>query len=501
MTNTEKTPSHGFGTQLVIIGAGAAVIIVVVKILLFLRNLLYSALHFIGSVLSFLWTAALATGSAVVTALLVALLGDALAPIFRAGRWRGEVRRSIASCALPTIRTFRGSDSTSEVDMWLAHVVLRGKYVELFGEEPGANAFARGEADFAEFVANELPRALRGPFKFTVESQIFTPIFETYRAGDERTVKWVNDTIISKRVRHPVRALGRVIGTITLKRFGFGANEGYLPETVERRCADRRFIFDQVLWPHFWANARLVESWVPFDLAVEREPAPLPGSSREEQVVERVPVDELRYLLPPHIEDYELQDREPEDDPPDYDLDIDDDSPDLAAIRAEAESAVQAVMERCNTDGPWWESDRAAKTLAECDAVFLAALPYFHDAQFIYEQLARNEMRKHRLAGFTVTFEAAMREEGAEDPFILPWLAAAVMELDGDINLKRFRRLALRNYLNHLEPPSSAVAPVPSATPESPPPPPAAPATVHAGDEQPKPETARPRLRRVPSCF
>ena len=93
------------------------------------------------------------------------------------------------------------------------------------------------------------------------------------------------------------------------------------------------------------------------------------------------------------------------------------------------------------------------------------------------------------------------REEAEAAVFSTPWLAAAVMELDGDLNPKRFRRLALRHYINQAQLPNSSDGQPPEPQEGSQPTAPA-PKTIEAevvALESRRPQTREPQPARAAS--
>ncbi len=420
-------------------GLALACVVAVVKVGLWAWNLLMRFFNFVGDALSLLGQILVVTGLIVILVYVIALIIDALIPLIDKIRRRQSVIAAISSCLLPKLQTFRGKPGINQVDSWLALEVLGPLFAEYFGIRPDESAFYKQEADFSYFRAKELPKALLGPFKIVVEQQIFTPIYSSYRSGDEKVVKWINDAVTAVKKRHPLRITGRVLRLTTFV-FGFRTGEGFSYETVEERGTDRAFIFNKILWPHFWPNASLLCSWVEMDFGLAEEPV---HNEYTPVTEEDSPSPRLFLPSPSCIHDSQIIDVDPEIKEERSEDAIEDNS----GLIEEAVESVRFVSERWQNDGSIF--DRPEEVLTEDEEILSAALPFHPDPNLVFEQLALNRIRRGCLDRFDSDFNAEMNKEDSDDiMFDVPWLAAAVMELNGNIDPKRFRRLALRHYLS-----------------------------------------------------
>jgi uncharacterized membrane protein len=428
-------------------------VVAVVKVALWAWNLLMRFFNFVGDALSLLGQLLVITGLIVFVAFFIAAIIDALTPLENRFRKRHNVVDAISRSVLPKVQTFRGNPGVNSLDEWLASEVLGSRFAELFGMHPGERAFYRQEADFAMFRAKELPKALLGPFRVVVEQYAFTPIYELYRSGDEKTVKWINDAIIAVRTRHPLRMVGRVLRVVTFK-LGFKSGEGFKRETVENRGTDRAFIFNEILWLHFWPNASLLCGWVTMDFGIERPALPAPVQN---QVIAEPASERVLPLLPAYTETPDAIDVETE--PFENDERVEEEIGDNQdGLVEEAVASVRFVSERWRQDSSAF--DHPENVLDEDEEILLAAKPYHPNSEIVFEQLALNQVRRKRLKTFDADFDTEMqRESSGNTPFEAPWLSAAVFELGGDIDPKRFRRLALRHYLSYVPQTETDVSP------------------------------------------
>jgi uncharacterized membrane protein len=428
-------------------------VVAVVKGALWAWYLLMRFFNFVGDSVSLLSQILGVAGLLVLVAFIIAAIIDALAPLVNRFRKRRNIADAISRSSLPKVQTFRGNPGVNSLDEWLASEVLGSRFAELFGTHPGERAFYRQEADFALFRANELPKALLGPFRVVVEQSIFTAIYELYRSGDEKAVRWINDAIIAIRTRHQLRMVGRVLRVVTFK-FGFKSGEGFGRETVENRGTDRAFIFDEILWLHFWPNASLLCSWVEMDFGIERPVLPVPAQNR---IIPEPASERALPLLPAYTEtpDAINIEAEPLEDEERVEEEIGDNQDGLVE---EAVASVRFVSERWRQDSSAF--DHPENVLGEDNEILLAAKPYHPNSEVVFEQLALNQLRRKRLKTFDAEFDAEMqRESSGAEPFEAPWLSAAVFELGGDIDPKRFRRLALRHYLSYVPQTETDVSP------------------------------------------
>ena len=431
---------------------GLLCISAVVWVISWAVNLVFSIIGFFDSMISIIGKILVVLGLAVLVALLVALLADAVAPFMNRWRRKKEIKAAISRCPLPRLSTFQGQPSESHIDRWLAEIALRPRFIELFGVHPGGNTFQGLEAEFALFRARELLHAVLGTLCLVFEQMIFSPIYEAYRSGEnEALTKWVNDAITATRKRHPLRFTGRVLRIVTFK-FGFRAGEGVKRETVEDRGTDRQFIF-QLLWKNFWPNAVLIQRWVRIDLGFKdvvtpAKPLPEPESSTKKES-ERIPL-----FLPPH-EASDIIDADFEEEWVEEREVVDHETLDQPALSDEAISAVDAVVERWTTDST--ALDKPENVLNDDEEILRASLPFHPEPNLVYEQLAINQIRRERLGSFEREFQSEMNRDTGELPFETPWISAAILELDGSIQPERFKRLALRHYVNQLGPPASSI--------------------------------------------
>ena len=456
MTVKKKNTEGGWPVDLLTLGFGGCCLYALVKVGLLVWDLVNSAIGFVRGAISTGQKMALILGCLLVAAFVIAAVLDLLTPIVARLKKRRAVRKAIARCSLPRLATFRGADSESKLDQWLAVVVLAPKYTDLSGLLPASNSFRGHEADFSLFRATELPRVLLGPFKMVVEQCVFSPIYEAYRAGEnEKLVKWVNNAITAVKKRHPFRLVGRLV-RITTFFYGFkSGGEGFKQETVEERGTDRQFIYE-LLWLHFWPNASLLESWVEFDFGLEDIPKRLPEPAESEEIAEVSPPKPLLLLPPPSEKsraELELKEKQREEEKREAELM----AMQQAELREDAVEAVKMVIERWETDNPSLRNP--LELLDDDEEILRASIPFHPDSDLVYEQLAVNQTRRNRLDTFERDFENEMNTDTGEMPFLVPWLADAVSELDGQIQPERFRRLALRHYLNQtdIEAPNDAL--------------------------------------------
>ncbi|RQV97414.1 hypothetical protein EH220_04695 [bacterium] len=420
----------------------------VVKAVLFAWGLLIRFFNFVGNTVSLLGQILGVVGLLVLAAFIVAAIIDALDPLVNRLRKQRKITDAISRSMLPKVQTFRGNPGVNPLDEWLASEVLGSRFLDIFGIRPGETAFYRQEADYALFRAKELPRTLLGPFRVVVEQNVFTPIFESYRAGDEKTVKWINDAIVAVKTRHPLRMVGRVLRVVTFK-FGFKSGEGFGRESVENRGTDRSFIFNEILWLQFWPNASLLCGWVTMDFGIER--LMLPASVQPRVMPEPTPARELP-LLPAYTGASDVIDMEvePLEDEERIEEEINGRS-DRNELVEEAVASVRFVSDRWQQDSPLF--DDPADVLREDEEILLASKPYHPDEELVFAELALNHIRRERLKTFETDFDFEMQRESSGDaPFEASWLSAAVSELGSDIEPKRFRRLSLRHYLTHVAP-------------------------------------------------
>jgi hypothetical protein len=117
----------------------------------------------------------------------IALLCDALAPLFRRIRKSREKRRAMARCRLPSLSAFRTGksemeDEVAQVDRFLS-TLLRERYLQLTGYLPDRNTFRNNESSYTSFKAGELPRAIL-TVQTQVEQDLFSPLIAAYRMSD-----------------------------------------------------------------------------------------------------------------------------------------------------------------------------------------------------------------------------------------------------------------------------------------------------------------------------